>query len=135
VVSPDYPHQLPSPAPLEALADLPIITLTLCWPQQLAEEGLRAAGVTPNVVTRLDDYASICALASAKRGVGLVPSLVASYAHDLTIVPLDERMPPRVIGLAWLADRRRIDAVEALIRAARSAASHFDRPALAASSA
>ena len=37
---------------IEELAELPVIALERCLAQQLIEDGLRAAGVTPNIVTR-----------------------------------------------------------------------------------
>lgn len=116
-----------SPIALEELEELPVIALERCLAQMLVEDGLRAAGVTPNIVTRLEDFASICALAEAELGVGLVPSLVASHLRGLTVLDLDDRAPHRILGLAWHADRLRAGSVEQLIRVARSVADRASR--------
>jgi DNA-binding transcriptional LysR family regulator len=127
VVHLDHPAALlDAPVSIEALGELPLITLERCLPQQLAEDALRAAGVTPNIVTRLEDFTSIFALAQAKLGFGLVSSLVAPHARDLVALPIDQRLPPRIIGVAWHRDRLRAGAVDAFIAAARTAAARFD---------
>jgi DNA-binding transcriptional LysR family regulator len=130
IVHPDHPlADEPEPVPLARLGELPLITLERCSAQQLAEDGLRAAGVAPNVVTRMEDCASIVALVDARLGFALVPSLVAAYARDMRVLDLDARMAPRHVGLAWHSDRLRTSGMESFIAAAQQVAPCFERPA------
>jgi DNA-binding transcriptional LysR family regulator len=130
IVHADHPlAREPEPISLERLGELPLITLELCSAQKLAEDGLRAAGVAPNVVTRMEDCASICAFVDAKLGFGLVPSLVSRYRPDLRVLEIDARMAPRHVGLAWHSDRLRTCGMEAFIAAAQEIAPRFELPA------
>jgi DNA-binding transcriptional LysR family regulator len=78
------------------------------------------------VVARLDGFTSVCALAEAGVGFGLVPSLIASQARELEVLAIDDRLPPRIIGLAWHRDRLRSAAVERFVAAAQAAADDLE---------
>jgi DNA-binding transcriptional LysR family regulator len=131
IVNPEYPLADEAvPVPIERLATLPIVALERCRPQVVVEDALQAAGVVPSVITRLEDFASIAALAEARLGFGLVTSLVARYAHGLRVLPLEERMVARRVGLAWHSDRTRTRELERFIDATRFVAADFgDAPA------
>jgi DNA-binding transcriptional LysR family regulator len=88
---------------LAELAKLPVIAVE----HSAAEVAIAAAGRPLNVVRRLEDVASILAFVSAGLGVGFVPLLaVAELPPELTAVPIDARVPPRVIALTWHTERQ-----------------------------
>lgn len=88
------------------VSQLPIITYESCRSQKFIEGSLRASGAHVRVVTRLADYRSVLTMVEAGLGVGLVPRLAAEPdLGALRMLPLADQ-PPRLIGLAWSAERR-----------------------------
>ena len=61
----------------------------------------------PNIVFRSDDNGTVQGLVAAGVGAALVPRLSVE-PNDERVAILDlERVPPRVIGIAWHRDRYR----------------------------
>jgi DNA-binding transcriptional LysR family regulator len=87
-----------------------------------------------NVVRRLDDVASVLAFVSAGLGVGFVPALaVTELAPGLVAVPVDARIRPRAVGIAWHADRRLAPRAARFVELAAAVGRTLRRPLLRAS--
>jgi molybdate transport repressor ModE-like protein len=126
------------PVTADDVSNLPLITFEQLLAQKLIEGSLRAAGAHLRVVTRLTDYASVLSMVSAGLGCGLVPQLAveadsgASRIKGLRFLPLADQ-PPRLIGLAWRADRAGEPLLERVVDLARAAAGELaPRPPLSA---
>jgi DNA-binding transcriptional LysR family regulator len=116
---------------LEALS---LIAVENCRAQSATELAIAAAGRPLNIVRRLDDVASILAFVSAGLGVGFVPSLaVADLAPELVAIPIDARVPPRVIAIAWHAERQLPPRAARFVELAASVGRTLRRPLLRAS--
>jgi DNA-binding transcriptional LysR family regulator len=119
---------------LEELQALPVIAVDNCRAQSAAEIAIAAAGRPLNVVRRLEDVASILAFVSAGLGIGFVPSLaVAELPPELAVIPIDARVPPRVIALAWHAERRLPPRAVRFVELAATVGRTLRRPLLRAS--
>lgn len=117
---------------LVELAELPRISYRSCRVTRTIEERLRVGGEEPNVVFRSDDNGTVQALVAAGVGVAVVPRLtVEERDGGIAILELGERIPPRVIGIAWHRDRLRTQAAEAFVEAARALSAGLDRAAAA----
>lgn len=122
VVPPDSPlaerEKLPS---LREILDLPLISYRTCRTTRRVEERLRMAGQEPNVVFRSDDNGTVQALVAAGVGVALVPQLTVDSADEsVAVIDLGERVPPRLIGIAWHSDRQLTPAARAFVEAAQA---------------
>jgi DNA-binding transcriptional LysR family regulator len=68
---------------------------------------------------RSDDNATLQAMVAAGMGIALVPRLTVNEADSrVAVIELGERVPPRLIGLAWHRDRYRSPAALAFVDAA-----------------
>ena len=68
---------------------------------------------------RSDDNATLQAMVAAGMGIALVPRLTVNEADTrVAVIELGERVPPRLIGLAWHSDRYRSPAALAFVEAA-----------------
>ena len=76
---------------------------------RLAEDAILAAGVVPRIAMRMNDYRSVGMLVDAGVGCGLVPSLALGNEQGLVAVPLERRIPPRIVGIAWHRHRQQTD--------------------------
>jgi len=111
-------EKLPS---LREILDLPLISYRTCRTTQRVEERLRMAGREPEVVFRSDDNGTVQALVAAGVGVALVPHLTVDSADEsVAVVDLGERVPPRLIGIAWHSDRQLTPAARAFVEAAQA---------------
>ncbi len=109
------------PPTLREILELPLISYRSCRTTQRVEERLRLVGKEPNVVFRSDDNGTVQALVAAGTGVALVPRLTVDPADDsITVVDLGERVPPRLIGIAWHADRQLTAPARAFVEAAQA---------------
>jgi DNA-binding transcriptional LysR family regulator len=82
---------------------------------------MRAVGVEPSFAFRSDDNATIQEMVAAGMGVAVIPRLTVNESDSrITLVDLEGRMPPRLIGLAWHRDRYRSPAAEGFVDAARA---------------
>ncbi len=122
VVPADSPFVDREKAPsMREILELPLISYRSCRTTQRVEERLRLAGKEPRVVFRSDDNGTVQALVASGVGVALVPRLTVDSADDsIAVVELSERVPPRVIGIAWHADRQLQTAAHAFVDAARA---------------
>jgi len=98
---------------------MPLVGYRTCLGGQQVEERLRAAGVEPRMAFRSDDNATLQAMVATGMGIALVPRLTVNEADSrVAVIELGERVPPRLIGLAWHRDRYRSPAALAFVEAA-----------------
>jgi DNA-binding transcriptional LysR family regulator len=68
---------------------------------------LEARGIEPKIVYASDDDATIHALVASGVGAAIVPALSVDWRDDTVVaLPLDELLSPRVLSLAWHAERQ-----------------------------
>ena len=120
VVAADSPLAKREKAPtLREILDLPLISYRTCRTTHRVEERLRLAGREPEVVFRSDDNGTVQALVASGVGVALVPRLtVDPDDKSIAVIDLGDRVPPRIIGVAWHADRQLTPAAQMFIQAA-----------------
>ena len=101
---------------LRELLDQPLISNRTCRTTQRVEERLRHAGREPHIAFRSDDNGTVQGLVAAGVGIAIVPLLTVDETDKaIRVVDLAERVPPRLIGVAWHRDRRRTRAAEAFV--------------------
>lgn len=94
---------------------------TLCHTVTL--QVCRAAGFTPRVRHRADDFTAVLALVAAGQGVSLVPQLAAAHPPDgIRLVPLPTRRRTRI---AYRRGAAAHPAVAAFVTAIRAATDEF----------
>lgn len=72
----------------------------------LAFRELEARGIGPRIVYESDDDATVHALVASGVGAAIVPALSVDWSDDaVAAVPLDDQLSPRVLSLAWHAER------------------------------
>jgi DNA-binding transcriptional LysR family regulator len=109
---------------LRELLEHPLIANRACRTTTRVEERLRLAGREPHIVLRTDDNGTVQGLVAAGMGIAIVPLLTVDVTDaSIRVVDLGERVPPRLIGLAWHRDRRRTRAAEAFVELALKATS------------
>lgn len=114
------------PPALRELVDHPIISYRTCRTTGRVEDRLRQTGREPNIVFRSDDNGTMQGLVAAGVGIGVMPMLAVDDADDsIEVVDLGDRVPPRVIGIAWHRDRRRTRAAEAFVELALEQTARF----------
>jgi len=120
-------------ASLREIVDQPLISYRTCRTTQRVEDRLRQAGRNPNIVFRSDDNGTVQGLVAAGVGIGIMPRLAVDEGDSaIEVIDLGERVPPRLIGLAWHRDRRRTRAAEAFVELAQRQTSQFGAETLAA---
>jgi len=118
---------------LRELVEQPLIGYRTCRTTQLVESRLRQAGREPHIVFRSDDNGTIQALVAAGVGVAIAPRLTVNEADDaVEVVPLGDRVPPRLIGIAWHRDRRQTRAAAAFVELAKQMTVGSDLDSIAA---
>ena len=94
---------------------------------------LRSTGREAKVVLRSDENGTVQGLVAAGVGVALVPLLTVDPAdRRVAVIRLGDRLPARLIGLAWHRDRLQTPAARAFVEAAQELCSRFERDVLAA---
>ena len=112
---------------LRELLDQPLIANRTCRTTTRVEERLRLAGREPHIAFRSDDNGTVQGLVAAGVGIAIVPRLTVDETDKaIRVVDLGDRVPPRLIGVAWHRDRRRTRAAEAFVELARRHASGVD---------
>jgi DNA-binding transcriptional LysR family regulator len=107
------------PPTFREIGAMPLVGYRTCLGGQQVEDRLRAAGVEPRMAFRSDDNATLQAMVAAGMGIALVPRLTVNEADSrVAMIELGERVPPRLIGLAWHRDRYRSPAALAFVDAA-----------------
>jgi DNA-binding transcriptional LysR family regulator len=99
------------------LAGVPLVSL-----ERQIERAILAAGVVPEIALRLTDYRSVGAMVEAGMGCGIVPELaLGSVGEGLVARPVD-RLPARIVGVAWNGERRQTAAIARFVDAVRTTA-------------
>src|SRR5689334_859155 len=115
------------PPSLRELVEHPIISYRTCRTTQRVEDRLRQTGREPHIVFRSDDNGTVQGLVAAGVGIGVMPLLAVDHADEsIEVVDLGDRVPPRLIGIAWHRDRRRTRAAEAFVELAQKQTAGFD---------
>jgi DNA-binding transcriptional LysR family regulator len=121
------------PPALREILELPLIGYRTCRTTGRVEERLRLAGREPKVVFRSDDNGTVQGLAASGVGAALVPRLTVNESDErIVVIDLGERVPARLIGIAWHRDRRRTPAAAAFVEAARMLCERFEQESVAA---
>ena len=120
VVSADSPLARHATAPsLREIAGLPLIGYRTCTSIQHIETHLSLRGLSADVVFRSDDNGTMQAMVAAGVGVALMPLLAVDASDPRTgVLPLNGKLPPRVVGVAWHRDRIRSAAAESFVELA-----------------
>src|SRR5207244_7470717 len=109
------------PPTLREIAELPLIGNRQCRTVQDVEARVRMSGRDPRIVFRSDDNGTVQALVASGMGAALVPRLTVDESDPaIAVVELGDRLPPRLIGIAWHRDRLRTRGAEAFVDAAAS---------------
>ncbi len=101
------------------LDGLPICGAFNCRGFQHAISHLQGLGIRPHVAQHANDNALIQGLAAAGVGAALLPRLAYTPDPRLTVIPIDDLIPPRRVGLSWRVDRPLSPPAQALVDAAR----------------
>lgn len=110
-------HEMPS---LRHIAEEPLIGYKHCRSLDMISAHFQNRGAEPRYVYRSDDNGTIQGLVAAGVGVALIPRLTVDESDPhVEILELGDRVPPRLIGIAWHADRLRTTAAEAFVEEAR----------------
>jgi molybdate transport repressor ModE-like protein len=122
------------PPSLRELADHPLISYRTCRAtHQRVEDRLRQTGRDPRIVLRSDENGTVQGLVAVGVGIAIMPRLTVDDTDPaVEVVDLGDRVPPRLIGIAWHSDRRRTRAAQAFIELARRQTSLLGAEALAA---
>lgn len=105
---------------LRQVTEQPLISYRECRTMRMIEDALRRSGREPRIVFRTDDNGTVQGLVAAGLGVAVVPRLtVQPLEHEIEVVDMSERLPPRLIGIAWHRDRYRTPAARAFVETAR----------------
>ncbi len=110
--------EVPSPPPLDLIAQQKLIGFRACRSTRHVEERLRETGREPEFVLRSEDNGIVQAMAAAGLGAALVPLLAVDAADPrIRVVPTD--LAPRRIALVWHRDRYRSPGARAFVALAR----------------
>jgi DNA-binding transcriptional LysR family regulator len=121
------------PPSLRELLDHPLISNRTCRTTRRVEDRLRQAGREPHIAFRSDDNGTVQGLVAAGVGVAVVPRLTVDETDPaIRVVDLGDRVPPRLVGIAWHRDRRRTRAAEAFVELSQKLTSSVGASAEAA---
>jgi DNA-binding transcriptional LysR family regulator len=121
------------PPTLREIAELPLIGNRVCRSLENALQTLRTTGREPRIVFRSDHNETVQGIAAAGMGVALVPRLTVDAGdRRVAVLELGDRVPPRLIALAWHRDRRQTRAAHAFVEAAQTLCARYDEEAAAA---
>jgi DNA-binding transcriptional LysR family regulator len=103
-------HELTSldrPITLGELAELPLIGFK-CRTSTRVVETFRTHGLSVRFGHRVEDGGTLLGLVLARLGVGLVPRLAADIeGKPLVAIPVEAKLAPRIVAIAWHRDRLR----------------------------
>jgi DNA-binding transcriptional LysR family regulator len=139
LVRPDSPLAASkNPPSLKEIAAVPLIGYRQCRSIFAVEERFRGTGLEPKIVFRSDDNTTIQGMVAAGVGSALVPRLtVETRDESVVALPVDARIPPRQIGIAWHRERYASPSARAFVAVAGRVCSEIEaeqegRPALVA---
>jgi DNA-binding transcriptional LysR family regulator len=96
---------LDRPLTLDELARVPLIAFKS---SPTLDDAFALHGLAPQVTRRVEDAGTLLGLVQAGLGVGLVPRLAADIeGKPLVAVPIEAKLPPRIVAIAWHRDRLR----------------------------
>ena len=127
-----------NPPSLKEIAAVPLIGYRQCRSIFAVEERFRGTGLEPQIVFRSDDNTTIQGMVAAGVGSALVPRLTVETRDDSVLaLPVDPRIPPREIGIAWHKERYLSPAARAFVAVAGRVCDEIEaeqegRPALVA---
>jgi len=105
---------------MREIDSLPLIGYRQCRSVVQVENTLRSLGHEPRVVFRSDNNGTVQGLVSSGLGSALVPLLAVDRNDERTvIVEMGDRVPPRLIALAWHRDRYQSAAAKSFVSTAR----------------
>ncbi len=91
---------------LEELAGVPLITFKRGSGLARVEAVFALHGLTPRFAHKVEDGATLHRLVLARLGCALVPRLAADVeGKALVALPIESRLPPRSVGIAWHCER------------------------------
>jgi DNA-binding transcriptional LysR family regulator len=112
---------------LEEVAAVPLVAFVRDSCVNRAEEIFAFHGLAPRFVHRVDDTATLHSFVAAGLGGGFVPRLAASVAgRPLVACPIEAKLPPRVVAIAWHRDRLRTCTAGLFVDLAVEAAAQLD---------
>ncbi len=118
----------PVPLAVADLSGVPLVAFRATGSAQTSlEESLRGNGLTPRIVFRTDDNATVQGLVAAGFGSALVPQLAIDMA-DPRVVRLPIDIPSRTIAITWHRDRIRSPSAESFVAIAREVAAELLSP-------
>jgi DNA-binding transcriptional LysR family regulator len=118
---------------LRELVEQPLIAHRTCRTTKHVEDRLRQAGREPHIAFRTDDNGTVQGLVAAGVGIAIVPRLTVDETDPaVTVVDLGERVPPRLVGIAWHRDRHRTRAAQSFVGLAQRITADADQAAEAA---
>jgi DNA-binding transcriptional LysR family regulator len=121
------------PPTLREIAELPLIGNRHCRSLEAGLSALRATGKEPRIVFRSDDNGTVQGIAAAGMGIALVPRLTVDERDSrVAVIELSDRIPPRLIGIAWHRDRLRTRAFDAFVAAAEELCAQLPQSVVAA---
>jgi DNA-binding transcriptional LysR family regulator len=125
-----------TPPSLREIGELELIGFRQCRSLAEVEGFFDAKGMGLDIGFRSDDIGTVQALVGGGIGPAIMPRLTIDEHDERTVLlPLDPRVPPRRIGIAWHRDRYRSRASQAFVEAARELCAEFEAergPAVAA---
>ena len=111
------------PPTLKEIAELPLIGYRECRSTAIFADQLRTTGREPKFVFRSDDNGIVQGLAAAGIGIAVVPLLTVDENDDsVAVIHLGPKLAPRIVGIAWHADRYHSAAAVAFVDTARAVA-------------
>ncbi len=120
--------QLDRPLTIAELADDALITFRCRSTSRLAE-AFAVNGVTPRFARQVEDGTTLLGLVGAGLGLGLIPRLAADVAgKPLLAIPIEAKLSPRVVAIAWHRDRLQTCTAGLFIDLAVEVAARLDSP-------
>jgi molybdate transport repressor ModE-like protein len=111
------------PPTLKEIAEQPLIGFRECRSTAIVADQLRTTGREPKFVFRSDDNGIVQGLAAAGVGIAVVPQLTVDENDDsVAVIQLGPKIAPRIVGIAWHADRYHSAAAVAFVDTARAVA-------------
>ena len=133
IVPEDHPFaELDRPLTLEEIADERLIMFK-CGTRPRMLDTFDLHGLSPQLGRLVEDGGTLHGLVSAGLGVGLVPRLAADVeGKPLVAVPIESKLPPRIVAIAWHRDRLRTCTAGLFVDLAIEVAAKVDRGAVPA---
>jgi DNA-binding transcriptional LysR family regulator len=109
LVREDHPYAaLGRELTLEEVAAVPLMGCRRSAGEARHEEIFAAHGLSPRFVQRVDDTSTLHGFVAAGLGCALLPRLAVDIeGKPLVALPVDPRLPDRVVAIAWHRDRLR----------------------------